>query len=406
MKLSLAVTGLLGLSFLVGCPTNDPVPDPTVTADISVSDTSLDPGVTVVFDARDSTSKNAGALTYAWNFGGDGTADTVSATHVFDSPGLYTVTLTVTDAAGETGTSTVDIRVRGAEPTARIVADKTSGPATLVVQFDGTTSTAPDDEIRDYIWDFRDGGSSNSSKPIHGFTTPGTYSVKLTVRTYGGVEGVAFATITVEASPTHSLQFDGTQVVLLALDGSQTLTDLAFEAWVEPTIAGGLVVSTLDGRLALEVLPSTNKVLFKAGDASYEVSSTGLANSWHHVALTRQATGNTTLYLDGTRMNQIASAGQIVAEQLNIGLGFSGKIAEVRMWTETRSAAEISLDMNRRLLAPTSEANLLGYWKIDEGGSAQLLENLGTAGYPGVLGTSTGWDAQDPAWSTEGPELE
>jgi PKD repeat protein len=404
MKLSLVVNGLLAVLLLGGCP-NTGRPDPTVAANISASATSLAPGDLVMFDASTSTSKNGGALTYQWDFAGEATTNAVSATHQFNAPGLYTVTLTVTDETGATGTSTVDIRVRGAEPTARIVTDVTSGPATLVVQFDGTTSSAPDDEIRDFIWDFDDGNASTSSNPIHGFTTPGTYTVKLTVRTYGGVEGEAFVTIEVEASPTHSLQFDGMQVVLLALGGSQTLTDWTFEAWVEPTITGGTVVSTLDGGLMLQVLPSSNKLRYQAGAAGYEASATSLANAWHHVALSNQASGRTVLYLDGTRLIDAPAAGQVVADQLNLGLAFSGKIAEVRMWTEARSAAEITLNLNRRLLSPSAESNLLGYWRIDEDGSAQLLENLGTAGYPGVLGSSLGVDVHDPAWSTDGPEL-
>jgi hypothetical protein len=62
--------------------------------------------------------------------------------------------------------------------------------------------------------------------------------------------------------------------------------------------------------------------------------------------------------------------------------------------------------MDQRLPTPGSESTLLGYWKIDEDGASQALENLGTTGYPGMLGASAGIDAQDPAWSTDGPELD
>jgi len=198
-------------------------------------------------------------------FGGEATADTVRATHQFNSPGLYTVTLRVTDELGETDTSTVDIRVRGAAPTRALSPDVTTGTATLVVQFDGTTSTAPDDTIRDYVWDLMTVARPPAPDPSMDRNRR-HYNVKLTVRTYGGVEGVAFITIQVEESSTHSLQFDGSQVALLALGSSQTLTDWTFEAWVKPTSTGGTVVSTLDGRLVLEVLPSTNKLRYQAGE--------------------------------------------------------------------------------------------------------------------------------------------
>jgi hypothetical protein len=58
------------------------------------------------------------------------------------------------------------------------------------------------------------------------------------------------------------------------------------------------------------------------------------------------------------------------------------------------------------LPAPIAEANLLGYWRIDENGSSQMLQNLGRSAIPGMLGTSGAVDARDPAWSTDGPELD
>ncbi|HRT42748.1 MAG TPA: PKD domain-containing protein, partial [Phycisphaerae bacterium] len=105
MKHSLVVTGLLALGLLGGCP-NNVQPDPAVKAKITASATSIEPGDTLVFDASQSTSKNGGALTYAWDFAGEGTATTATATHIFAAPGLYTVTLTVADETGATGVST------------------------------------------------------------------------------------------------------------------------------------------------------------------------------------------------------------------------------------------------------------------------------------------------------------
>lgn len=42
--------------------------------------------------------------TFAWDFGDQGTANTADATHTYQNPGTYTVTLTVTDAAGAAST--------------------------------------------------------------------------------------------------------------------------------------------------------------------------------------------------------------------------------------------------------------------------------------------------------------
>lgn len=54
----------------------------------------------------------------------------------------------------------------------------TSGPAPLRVQF--STSSSP--EITSWSWDFGDGSYGSGMNPVHTYTTPGTYTVKLTVR--------------------------------------------------------------------------------------------------------------------------------------------------------------------------------------------------------------------------------
>ncbi|WP_209020779.1 PKD domain-containing protein [Nocardioides sp. 1609] len=56
-------------------------------------------------------------LTYAWDFGVAGDADTATgadATHTYTAAGTYTATVTVTDTAGATATDTVQITVEGA----------------------------------------------------------------------------------------------------------------------------------------------------------------------------------------------------------------------------------------------------------------------------------------------------
>ena len=52
-----------------------------------------------------------GDLTYAWDFGDGGTADTLEATHTYTEPGTYTAVLSVTDDQGLTGRGEVTIEV-------------------------------------------------------------------------------------------------------------------------------------------------------------------------------------------------------------------------------------------------------------------------------------------------------
>lgn len=60
---------------------------------------------TVNFDSSASSSTN-GITAYAWDFGDGGTSDEANPTHTYQEAGDYTVSLTVTDASGETDTLT------------------------------------------------------------------------------------------------------------------------------------------------------------------------------------------------------------------------------------------------------------------------------------------------------------
>ena len=54
----------------------------------------------------------------------------------------------------------------------------TSGQSPLKVQF----SANSDSDIDSWSWDFGDGSYGSGMSPVHTYTTPGTYTVKLTVR--------------------------------------------------------------------------------------------------------------------------------------------------------------------------------------------------------------------------------
>ena len=83
-------------------PVADAGPDQTITVDATVS-----------FDGSDS-SDDGNIDSYDWNFGDESEiASGPSVTHVYDTAGTYTVTLTVTDNGGATATDTVDITIEG-----------------------------------------------------------------------------------------------------------------------------------------------------------------------------------------------------------------------------------------------------------------------------------------------------
>ena len=140
-------------------------------------------GSPLTFDGSGSTDPDGTIVAYDWDFGDGNTGTGVSPTHIYAADGNYTVTLTVTDDAGDTSdpaTTTASIGAVNQPP----LADP-NGPYTGVVgvpvMFDGTGSSDPDGTIVSYDWDFGDGTTGTGPQPQHTYAAPGVYDVTLTV---------------------------------------------------------------------------------------------------------------------------------------------------------------------------------------------------------------------------------
>lgn len=99
--------------------------------------------------------------------------------------GIHAVTIThATSGSGTSGTFFDDITAIPS-PAASFTASPVNGRAPLTVQFTDT-STGP--SITGWSWDFGDSSSENNTvqNPVHTFTSPGTYTVKLTATNAGG----------------------------------------------------------------------------------------------------------------------------------------------------------------------------------------------------------------------------
>ena len=163
---------------------------------------------TVYFDAYDSESETE-IISYGWDFGDETIVTGVATNHTYDNPGLYIVTLTVTDFYGNEGYDTVVITVNEAEaPTAEIntVPDPPTGSAPFTVYFDAYESAADPEcefgcEIGSYVWDFGDGSSGIGITTNHTYSNIGTYTAILTVTDSNGKKGYDSVVIKVEKAP-------------------------------------------------------------------------------------------------------------------------------------------------------------------------------------------------------------
>jgi PKD repeat protein len=87
--------------------------------------TSAETGQDVTFDASSAQDPTGMGLDYAWTFGDGGRDYGQDVTHVFDEPGVYTVTLTVTDDSGAQSAATQALTITQA-PTERAGAGQVS----------------------------------------------------------------------------------------------------------------------------------------------------------------------------------------------------------------------------------------------------------------------------------------
>ncbi len=141
----------------------------------------------VSFDAEDSTDSDGDIVDYEWDFDGDGEQDSSGqkVSHTFDAVGLVQVGLLVRDATGQEGTATLAVEVNEPGTKAVISANPQEGSAPLLVQFDGSGSTAFEGNIVSYEWDFGDGSAPTitGATVTHKYDVVGTYDVKLKVVT-------------------------------------------------------------------------------------------------------------------------------------------------------------------------------------------------------------------------------
>lgn len=150
-------------------------------------------GAPINVNFRDTTT---GAVQWKWSFAPQSSAgpstSLQSISHYYETEGLFTVPLTVTNADGCSNTTSKIVSTY--KPAVFISwANSTSpkgnsGCGDFSMDFAASSNSDP---ITSYKWDFGDGGISANPAPQHHFSIPGTYIVHLGYTTKNGCEGIA-----------------------------------------------------------------------------------------------------------------------------------------------------------------------------------------------------------------------
>jgi len=175
--------------------TSPPPPPPSLAASFTAS--LSNPVVEQTISFTGSASGGTSPYSYAWNFGDSSTGSGSPVSHVYQTAGVYTVVLTVTDTAGHVASASNTVTVTS--PLSASFTYSPSNPAPLTnVQFTATTTggTGP----YGYSWDFGDGTTGTGASASHLYLLPGTYTVTLTVVDANGLTTTASTTVTVAIS--------------------------------------------------------------------------------------------------------------------------------------------------------------------------------------------------------------
>src|SRR5258708_12537498 len=136
-------------------------------------------GLVCSFDGTASSDSDGTVVSYAWDFGDGSSATGAATSHTYAATSNPTITLTVTDDRGGTGTVSHQVSVLG--PNVPPNPSFTASCAAMVCGFNGSASVDPDGTITNYAWNFGDGTTGTGVTANHTFTVAGYYTVTLAV---------------------------------------------------------------------------------------------------------------------------------------------------------------------------------------------------------------------------------
>ena len=179
-----------------------------------------------LFNAQASSDPDDDIINYNWDFGDGGSISGAdkSVEYTYQTPGVFTVSLEVTDdnINPKSSVTLQEVVVTGnAKPTAVFTTRPLNPKPGDEVSFDASASTDIDGSVEHYQFDFGDDGSAGSTIPAsrHTYAAAGSYEVFLTVTDNDGAVDFASGNVLVteNQSPTAAFTFSPEEAVVDSL---------------------------------------------------------------------------------------------------------------------------------------------------------------------------------------------
>jgi PKD repeat protein len=160
-------------------------------------------GQIIFFNAAASTAApGRHIVSYDWDFGSGRTGSGVTVSKGYDTAGTYTVTLTVTDDAGQTASTSQEVEVGATGGlSANLLVSPGTGTTATSFFFDASGSTRGPSPIVEYRFTFGDGSPDvvgTSPTTTHRYAAAGAYIARVTIRDSAGRTSTTTANVAVQ----------------------------------------------------------------------------------------------------------------------------------------------------------------------------------------------------------------
>jgi len=252
-------------------------------AAFTATPTTINAGQSVQFTDQSTNTPTS----WSWTFGNGTTITTKNPSHIYSSPGNYTVTLTATNSFGsdsETKTNYITVNFAGSPPVAAFTATPTNITPGQSVQFTDQSTNTP----TSWFWNFGDGSTSTTKNPSHIYTSADTYTVILTATNSYGYNSET-KTNYINVSSNNSILFNPnlTYGSVTDIDGNVYKTiQIGTQTWMAENLKttkyrnGDLIGTTTPA--TLDISTQTNpKYQWAYGGNESNVATYGRLYTWY-----------------------------------------------------------------------------------------------------------------------------